>query len=134
MFPVSDFLSAITLAQTFTDIVLGVLPQAQTLWASDGGDELPLVNLFGSVIAQEAQQDGWYRSLQLKIPSAAPFLTTEAPAFAVRISPYRASFWRLSHSFPTIVHLPSECHRPRLLSWRRPCWCLRPDLRPPDRR
>ncbi|MCJ1381873.1 hypothetical protein MMC17_004985 [Xylographa soralifera] len=82
MFPVSDFLSAITLAQTFTDIVLGVLPQAQTVWASDGGEELPLVNLFGSVIAQEAQQDGWYRSLQLKIPSAAPFLTTEAPAFA----------------------------------------------------
>ncbi|MCJ1282830.1 hypothetical protein MMC26_002156 [Xylographa opegraphella] len=82
MFPVSDFLSAITLAQTFTDVVLGVLPQGQTLFASDGGDEVPLVNLIGSIIAQEGQQDGWYRSLQLKTPSAAPFLTTEAPAFA----------------------------------------------------
>lgn len=95
-FPVTDFLSAITLAQTFTDVVLGVLPQAQTIWAEDGGDELPLVNLFGSIIAQEAEQVGWYRSLQLKMPSAAPFLTTEGPAFAVRVLPL-VPFWRLKY-------------------------------------
>jgi len=81
-YPVKDFLSAITLAQTFTDVVLGVLPQAQTLFGADGGDESGLVNLFGSVIAQEAEQNGWYRSVQKKIPSAAPFLTTEGPSFA----------------------------------------------------
>ena len=81
-FPVSDFLSAITLANTFTDVVLGVLPQAQTVFAGDAGDESPLVNLFGSVIAQEAEQNGFYRSVQHKLPSAAPFLTTEGPAFA----------------------------------------------------
>lgn len=83
--PVSDFLSAITLAQTFTDVVLGVLPMAQTVFAMDAGDETPLVNLFGSVLAQEAEQVGWFRSVQKKIPSAAPFLTTEGPAFAVCI-------------------------------------------------
>lgn len=81
-FPVSDFLSAITLANTFTDVVLGVLPQAQTVFAGDAGDEAPLVNLFGSVIAQEAEQNGFYRTVQKKLPSAAPFLTTEGPAFA----------------------------------------------------
>ena len=81
-FPVTDFLCAITLANTFTDVVLGVLPQGQTVWAGDGGDELPLVNLFGAVIAQEAEQNGFYRSVQQKVPSAAPFLTTEGPQFA----------------------------------------------------
>ena len=56
-FPVSSFESAIALAQTFTDVVLGVLPQAQTTFASDGGDELGLVALLGAIIGQEAQQD-----------------------------------------------------------------------------
>ena len=82
IFPVCDFLSAIALANTFTDVVLGVLPQAQTVFAGDQGDEAPLVNLLGSVMAQEAEQNGFYRSVQKKLPSAAPFLTTEGPAFA----------------------------------------------------
>jgi len=82
-FPVTSYDTAIALANTFTDVVLGVLPQAQTVFASDGGQELGLVNLIGSIIAQEAQQDGWYRSQQGKTPSAAPFLTTEGPSFAV---------------------------------------------------
>jgi hypothetical protein len=34
------------------------------------------------VIAQEAEQEGWFRAVQGKLPSAAPFLTTEGPAFA----------------------------------------------------
>jgi hypothetical protein len=80
--PVSDYLSAIALANTFTDVVLGVLPNAQTVFGSDAGDETGLVALFGSVIAQEAEQNGWYRSVQKKIAPAAPFLTTEAPQFA----------------------------------------------------
>jgi uncharacterized membrane protein (UPF0182 family) len=58
---------------------------AQTVFAMDVGDETPLVNLFGSVLAQEAEQVGWFRSVQKKIPSAAPFLTTEGPVFAVYI-------------------------------------------------
>ena len=101
-FPVSDFLSAITLANTFTDVVLGVLPQGQTVWAGDGGDELPLVNLFGAVIAQEGEQNGFYRSVQHKVPSAAPFLTTEGPQFAF--------------SFLKAVIVPGSCPGAELVS------------------
>lgn len=81
-FPVTTFESAIALAATFTDVVLGVLPQAQTVFANDAGDETALIALLGSIIAQEGEQDGWYRSVQKKTPSAAPFLTGEAPQFA----------------------------------------------------
>ena len=81
-FPVTNFLQAITLAQTFTDIVLGTLPAAQTIFAGDGGDESGLVDLFGSVLAQEGEQNGFYRFAQKKTPSAAPFLTGGSPSFA----------------------------------------------------
>ena len=82
MFPVSSFLEAITLAQTFTDVVLGTLPEAQAAFAADGGDETGLVPLFGSVIAQEGEQNGFYRFVQKKTASAAPFLTGGSPSFA----------------------------------------------------
>lgn len=82
MFPVADFESAIALAATFTDIVLGVLPQAQTTFANDAGQETSLISLIGSIIAQEGEQVGFYRYVQEKVPSAAPFLTGEAPQFA----------------------------------------------------
>ena len=52
-FPVSTFTEAVFLAQTFTEVVLGTLPEVQTLFAADGGDESALVNLIGSVLAQE---------------------------------------------------------------------------------
>lgn len=81
-FPVSDFRSAIALAQTFTDVVLGVLPAAQGLFAADGGDEAALVPIVGSIIGQEGQQSGYYRFLQKKVASAAPLLTGGAPQFA----------------------------------------------------
>lgn len=82
MFPVSDYISAVALAATFTDVVLGVLPLAQTNFAVDDAQETGLIEIVGSIIAQEGEQDGFYRSVQGKVPSAAPFLTTEAPAFA----------------------------------------------------
>jgi len=81
-FPVSNFTQAVTLAQTFTDIVLGTLPVAQALFAADAGDEAGLVPLFGSILAQEGEQTGFYRYAQKKTPSAAPFLTGGAPSFA----------------------------------------------------
>ena len=82
VFPVTTFLEAIALAQTFTDVVLGTLPEAQAAFAADGGDETPLVPLFGSVIAQEGEQNGFYRFVQKKTASAAPFLTGGSPSFA----------------------------------------------------
>jgi len=81
-FPVSDYASAIALANTFTDVVLSVLPTAQTAFAADGLEEIGLVQLIGSIIAQEGEQNGWYRTQQGKIASAAPFLTTSGAAFA----------------------------------------------------
>ena len=81
-FPISTFLEAITLANTFTDVVLGTLPEAQVAFSKDAGDESPLVPLIGSVIAQEGEQNGFYRAVQRKTPSAAPFLTGGSPSFA----------------------------------------------------
>ena len=82
MFPVTTFIEAVILAQTFTDVVLGTLPEAQAAFAADSGDESPLVPVFGSVLAQEGEQVGFYRYAQKKTPSAAPFLTGGSPSFA----------------------------------------------------
>ncbi|KAF1345354.1 hypothetical protein BDV97DRAFT_320739 [Delphinella strobiligena] len=81
-FPVATFDDAIALAQTFTDVVLGVLPLAQTVWAEDAGQETALIQIFGSIIAQEGEQNGFYRFLQKKVASAAPLLTASGPQFA----------------------------------------------------
>ncbi|KAL8690721.1 MAG: hypothetical protein Q9218_003903 [Villophora microphyllina] len=83
-FPVQDFVDAIVLAQTFTDIVLGALPDVQFQFAVDGGDEPPGVRLLGSIIAQEGQQDGFFRYAEGKdkTPSAAPFLTGGLSGYA----------------------------------------------------
>ena len=81
-FPVDSYTSAILLAQTFTDVVLGVLPAAALGFAEDGGDEVGLIPIFGSILAQEAEQTGWYRSTQNKVAAAAPVLTGGAAQFA----------------------------------------------------
>lgn len=81
-FPVSNFGEAILLAQTFTDLALATIPVVQSLFATDGGDELPNVLLLGSILGQEGEQDGFFRYVQQKTPSAAPFLTTGSFDFA----------------------------------------------------
>lgn len=81
-FPVNNFDDAILLAQTFTDVVLGVLPVAQTVFAEDAGQEIALIQIIGSILAQEGEQVGFYRSLQNKVASAAPLLTGTGPQFA----------------------------------------------------
>jgi len=70
------------LAQTFTDIALGTLPDAQTAFAIEGGQEIPLITLVSSVLGQEGEQVGFFRYAQSKIPSAAPLLTGGSPSFA----------------------------------------------------
>ncbi|KAL9007846.1 MAG: hypothetical protein Q9173_006967 [Seirophora scorigena] len=81
-FPVSSFKEAILLAQTFTDIALGTLPRVQLLFATDGGDEVRNIPLLGSILGQEGQQDGFFRYVQRKTPSAAPYLTGSSASFA----------------------------------------------------
>ena len=79
-FPVATFKDSIMLASTFTDVVLGTLPDIQTIFAnnSDNG----LIRGVGSVIGQEGEQNGFYRDLLGKNPSALPFLTASARDFA----------------------------------------------------
>ncbi|KAK6004392.1 hypothetical protein QM012_008254 [Aureobasidium pullulans] len=79
-FPTQKFDDAIALAATFTEVVLGTLQDVSMVFAADG--EKGVVQAVASVIGQEGEQNGFYRSLQSKIPSAQPFLTASARDFA----------------------------------------------------
>lgn len=79
-FPVASYKAAIALASTFTDVVLGTLQDVQSLLAADG--DAGLLRGVGSVMEQEAEQNGFYRVILEKIPSALPFLTTSTREFA----------------------------------------------------
>ncbi|EAW12899.1 putative sexual development protein (LsdA) [Aspergillus clavatus NRRL 1] len=79
-FPVSDFDQAIALAATFTDLVLGTLQDVVERFAV-GGD-FNFTRIISSVIGNEGEQEGWFRTLQSKIPSELPFPTTSNVNFA----------------------------------------------------
>ncbi|KIX98443.1 uncharacterized protein Z520_05744 [Fonsecaea multimorphosa CBS 102226] len=78
--PVSDFKSAINLAKTFTDVVLGTLGDVQTHFGDNGDNGL--IRGVAAVIGQEGEQNGFYRNLLGLIPSGAPFLTASTREFA----------------------------------------------------
>lgn len=82
-FQVSSFQSAITLATTFTDVVLGTIPDVQNRLGIDG--DSGLIAQLGSVIGNEAEQNGFFRLLLDKIPSALPFLTASTRELAYSI-------------------------------------------------
>ena len=79
-FPVSNFEDAIALASTFNDVVIGTLAEVVSLLGQDGDDGL--IKGVAAVIGQEAEQSGYFRSMQGKIPSALPFLTSSTREFA----------------------------------------------------
>ncbi|KAJ5199721.1 hypothetical protein N7491_009481 [Penicillium cf. griseofulvum] len=79
-FPVQDFDSAILLATTFTDVVLGTLQDVVERFAM--GDDFGLTRPIASVLGQEGEQQGWFRIMQGKVPSELPFLTTNDLNFA----------------------------------------------------
>ncbi|KAK5163629.1 uncharacterized protein LTR77_010578 [Saxophila tyrrhenica] len=79
-FPVKTFSEAIALASKFTDVVLGTLPDIQTVAAENM--DIGLVRAVGSVVGQEGEQNGFFRSLSGKVPSELPFLTASARNFA----------------------------------------------------
>ncbi|KAJ9614075.1 hypothetical protein H2200_002211 [Cladophialophora chaetospira] len=78
--PVSDLKTAISVARTFTDVVLGTLGDVQTHQGQNG--DAGLIRGVAAVIGQEGEQNGFYRSALGLIPSAAPFLTQSAREFA----------------------------------------------------
>jgi hypothetical protein len=79
-FPVDNFEEAINLASTFTDAVVSTLQDVQNSFAADG--DIGLIRGVGSVIGQEGEQNGFYRQLLDKVPSALPFLTASTREFA----------------------------------------------------
>ncbi|KAI5241897.1 hypothetical protein E4T43_05141 [Aureobasidium subglaciale] len=79
VFPTSNFDDAIALAATFTDVVLGTLQDVAVIFAAKNPG---IVRGVAATIGQEGEQNGFYRALQNKIPSAQPFLTASARDFA----------------------------------------------------
>ncbi|KAF2124874.1 hypothetical protein P153DRAFT_370774 [Dothidotthia symphoricarpi CBS 119687] len=79
-FPVTDFHSAIALAGTFTDLVLGTLQDIQEIFAKN--QDSGLVRGVASVLGNEAEQQGFYRLVQKKRVTSQPFLTTSTRDFA----------------------------------------------------
>ncbi|QPC71749.1 hypothetical protein HYE68_002501 [Fusarium pseudograminearum] len=79
-FPTTDLKTAILLAGTFTDAVLGALQDANVIFSKEGAHEV--VRLVSSVIGQEGEQNGFYRLYLDQVPSESPFLTTVPAAFA----------------------------------------------------
>lgn len=79
-FPVTDFQSAIALAGTFTDVVLGTLQDVNQIFAKNG--DAAMVRTVSSVIGNEAEQQGVFRLVQNKRIAAQPFLTTSDRDFA----------------------------------------------------
>lgn len=79
-FPVTDFQSAIALAGTFTDVVLGTLQDVNQIFAKNG--DFGLVRGVSATLGNEAEQEGFFRLVQKKRASSQPFLTTGVRDFA----------------------------------------------------
>ncbi|KAL2060775.1 hypothetical protein VTL71DRAFT_9417 [Oculimacula yallundae] len=79
-FPTTSYEEAIALASTFTDLVLGTLQDVSSLLATS--DDPSLIRSITSVIGQEGEQNGFFRTSTNRIPSALPFLTTAVREFA----------------------------------------------------
>lgn len=79
-FPADNFKDAIDLAARFTDLVLGTLQDV--LFQSASNRDAALAPSIGSVIGNEAEQDGWFRSIRGRRPNAQPFLTSSTRHYA----------------------------------------------------
>ena len=83
-FGTTNFEEAIKTAALFTDVVLGTLQDVQINFSQGNTGDKALIPGVASVIAQEGQQDGFYRILEKAnlIPSELPFLTRSTIQFA----------------------------------------------------
>jgi hypothetical protein len=80
-FPSVDLESALSLAVTFSSVVLGTLASAEKSFA-DNGDASGIIRQVASIIGQEGEQTGFYRFMLKRSPSEKPFLTTNTGPFA----------------------------------------------------
>lgn len=79
-FPVTNIHDAIAVAGVFTSFVMGTL-QDVSQGAATAGDT-GIVRGVASIIGQEGEQNGFYRTFIGAVPSEKPFLTTSVGAFA----------------------------------------------------
>jgi hypothetical protein len=79
-FPVSNFEEGITLAQTFTSVVLGTLQNVILNMGLHG--DAPLTQGVAATIGNEAEQEALFRLLNHQIPNELPFLTNSVRDFA----------------------------------------------------
>ncbi|RJE22891.1 sexual development protein [Aspergillus sclerotialis] len=105
-FPVSNYTEAISLAATFTDLVLGTLQDAVERFAL--GSDSSLARLITAVVGQEGEQEGWYRTQQRRIPSQLPFLTTSDLNFAFTA----VQSFIIPGSCPNIRDIPLKTFQP----------------------
>jgi hypothetical protein len=83
---VTTFEQAIETAALFTDVVLGTLQSVEMAFAQNG--DFDLVHTLASIISQEGEQNGFFRTMQntkgkpKKIASQLPFLTASTGPFA----------------------------------------------------
>ncbi|OAG01935.1 uncharacterized protein CC84DRAFT_1189320 [Paraphaeosphaeria sporulosa] len=105
-FPVSDFESAIGLAATFTDVVLGTLQDVNDIFAQN--TENGPVRLISSVIGNEGEQEGLFRIIQKKTTPAQPFLTTGTRDFAFTA----IQGFVVPGSCPNIEEIPLKTFKP----------------------
>jgi hypothetical protein len=73
-FSVLHLEEAVALAKTFTDLVMGTLQEVAQNMAIKG--DPGLIRGVLASLGQEGEQNGFFRSMQGRIPSALPFLTT----------------------------------------------------------
>ncbi|EGU77676.1 hypothetical protein FOXB_11795 [Fusarium oxysporum f. sp. conglutinans Fo5176] len=78
--PTTNIDDAFALAESFTMLVVGTLQDVSQTLAINGDNGV--VRAIASVIGQEGEQGGFYRSLLGRVPSETPFLTTSVGAFA----------------------------------------------------
>ncbi|KAL6898518.1 hypothetical protein GGI43DRAFT_78632 [Trichoderma evansii] len=79
-FPASNIHDAVAVAEVFTSFVMGTL-QDVSQGAATAGDA-GIVRGVASIIGQEGEQNGFYRTLLGAVPSEKPFLTTSVGPFA----------------------------------------------------
>ncbi|QKX61645.1 uncharacterized protein TRUGW13939_08797, partial [Talaromyces rugulosus] len=72
-FPVSALADAITLGSMLTSINMATLQDVAQRFAKNG--DIWLIPIVMSILGQEAEQEGFYRLVEGKLPSELPFLT-----------------------------------------------------------
>ncbi|KAB8295730.1 hypothetical protein EYC80_008555 [Monilinia laxa] len=79
-FPVANFKEAIATASLFTDVTMGTLGDIQTNFGTNGDSKF--IRGVAASLGQEGEQNGYFRLILNKIPSALPFLTASTRDFA----------------------------------------------------